>query len=77
MIIVETNLQSASQFRLVQELDRPVLVERLGDVAGEQQVEETALSLLGEDVLQWATVTTPKKKPILVTMCFTNKSSPS
>ena len=51
-----TDLQSASQFRLVQELDRPVLVERLGDVAGEQQVEETALSLLGEDVLQWATV---------------------
>ena len=46
-----THLQSAPQLRLVQEPYRPVLVERLGDVAGEQQVEETALSLLGEDVL--------------------------
>ena len=53
---METNLQSASQFRLVQELDRPVLVERLGDVAGEQQVEETALSLLRKNILQWASV---------------------
>ena len=56
LMTVPTDLQSASQFRLVQELDRPVLVERLGDVAGEQQVEEAALSLLGEDVLQWVTV---------------------
>ena len=47
-----THLQSAPQLRLVHEPDRPVPVERLGDVVGEQQVEETALSLLGEDVLQ-------------------------
>ena len=55
-MIRPTDLQSAPQFRLVQEPDGPILVERLGDVAGEQQVEETALSLLGEDVLQWASV---------------------
>ena len=47
-----TNLQSAPQLRLVHEPDRPVPVERLRDVVGEQQVEETSLSLLGEDVLQ-------------------------
>ena len=46
-----TNLQGASQFSLVEEADRSVLVERLGDVAGEQQVEEAALSLFGEYIL--------------------------
>ena len=50
--VMPTNLQSAPQLRLVHEPDRSVPVERLGDVVGEQQVEETALSLLGEDVLK-------------------------
>ena len=47
-----THLQSSPQLRLVHEPDRPVLVERLGDVVGEQQVEETALTLFGEDILE-------------------------
>ena len=49
---MSTNLKRAPQFRLVHEPDRAVLVERLGDVVCEQQVEETALTLFGEDILE-------------------------
>ena len=49
---MSTNLQRAPQLRLVHEPDRAILIERLGDVVGEQQVEETALPLFGEDILE-------------------------
>ena len=48
---VPPNLQRAPQLGLVDEAAGPVLVERLRDVVGEQQVKETALALLSEDVL--------------------------
>ena len=49
---VPPNLQRAPQLCLVYEAAGPVLVERLRDVVGKQQVKETALTLLSEDVLE-------------------------